>query len=53
MHVFRAQTAICDRKEEKITKGIFNLGLSLWEALVIIKYTVVTLSNIQEHWWPA
>ena len=33
----RAQTAICDwrRKNIKITKGIFNLGLSPWEAQVI------------------
>ena len=32
---FRAQTAICDQKK-KIMKGIFNLGLSLWEAQVIM-----------------
>ena len=24
-------------EEKKITKGIFNLGLSLWESVVIIK----------------
>ena len=52
MH-FRAQAAICDWRRKKITKittGIYNLGLSLWEVQVknctaIQSSTVVSLKN--------
>ena len=44
---FRAQTVICDwrRKKIKVTKGIFNLGLSLWEAQVKRRINVICIKS--------
>ena len=44
---FRAQTVICDwrQKKIKVTKGIFNLGLSLWEAQVKRRINVICIKS--------